>query len=470
MSSTTTSNPAGLDSLSRSLTGTLALPGDPRYTELATPWNVAVRTRPAAVVEARSAHDIVEAVRYAASVGLPVGVQSTGHGVAGALDGALLVHTGRLDQCVVHPDGWARVGAGVRWQQVLDAAAVHGLGALAGSAPHVGVVGYTTGGGIGPVARTYGFASDRVRAIEVVTGDGVLRRVTAQSEPDLFWAIRGGKGALGIVTALEFDLVETSEVYGGALYFDGADAHSVLHSWASWCNTLPEEATTSVALLRLPPMPGVPEPLAGRATVAVRFVWTGEPPAGEELLAPIRAAGTPVLDGVGVMPFAALGAVHADPVDPMPVHEAADLLRELPAEAVDALLAVAGPTSHSPQLVVELRQLGGALEREPEVPSALCHRDAAFTVTAIGALVPPVAAHVPGHAEQLLAALSPWTTGGVLPNFEPGEGKDRMARSYDPPTLARLTALAERYDPAGVFRVGQVPARPTGALATGGPA
>jgi FAD/FMN-containing dehydrogenase len=445
--------------LRRRLTGALALPGDELYTRLATPWNVAVPTSPAAVVEARDAQDVVEAIRYAASAGLPVAVQATGHGIAADIDGVLLVHTARLDECVVHPDGWARVGAGVRWQQVLDAAAPHGLAPLCGSAPGVGVVGYTTGGGVGPVARTYGPASDLVRAFEVVTGDGTLRRVTAEREPDLFWGLRGGKGALGIVTALEFDLVPLPTVYAGAIYFDGADAASVLHTWRRWCADLPAEATTSVALLQLPPMPGVPEPLAGRFTVAVRYVWTGAAEDGAAVLAPIRATATPIIDAVGVIPYAAIGMVHADPVDPMPAYEASDLLRELPAEAVDALLAAAGPDAGSPQVIVELRQLGGAFAEPGRAPSALCHRDAAYSLITIGVPVPPIRDAVIGHAAAVRSALAPWATGGTLPNFSAGTGADRLARSYDPATLARLTELAHRYDPAGVLRAGQVPPR-----------
>lgn len=458
MTTTTSSDTA--DGLARRIQGILARPGDDLYDRLATAWNVAVATRPVAVVDAKNVQDIVESVRFAASTGLAVAAQATGHGISSDLDNTLLVHTGRLDECVVHPDGWARVGAGVRWNQVLEAGAEHGLGGLAGSAPHVGVVGYTTGGGLGPLARTFGFASDHVRAIEVVTGDGELRRATAELEPELFWAIRGGKGALGIVTALEFDLMQLPEVYGGAVYFAGVDADSVLPAWAAWCEGLPEQATTSVALLRLPPMPGVPEPLAGRPTIAVRFVWTGEPREGEALLAPIRAAGTPILDSVRVMPYAALGSVHADPVDPMPVHEVSDLLRALPSAALEALLAVAGPQAESPQVIVELRQLGGAVARAPRVPSAVSHRDAAFTLNVIGALLPPIAAIVPVHAEAIRTALAPWATGGAFPNFGASTSPERVNRSYDEPTLARLTAAAEQYDPHHLFRVGHVPVRP----------
>jgi FAD binding domain len=451
MSSSTPS----FDSLSRQVP--VALPGDDRYARLATPWNVAIASAPAAVVEARGVQDVVDAVRFAGAAGLPVAVQATGHGIAGPLDGALLIHTGRLDECVVHPDGWARVGAGVRWQQVLDAAAPYGLGALAGSAPNVGVVGYTTGGGLGPVARTYGWASDLVRAAEVVTGDGELRRITPGHE--LFAALRGGKGAVGIVTALEFDLLPQESVYGGALWFDGSAAETVLHEWRGWSAALPEQATTSVALMQLPPLPMVPPPLAGRPTVTVRYAWTGSTSDGSDALAALRAVATPIADTIGTLPFAAIGAVHTDPVEPMPVHEETDLLHSLPAEAIDALLAVAGPGAGSPQLMVELRQLGGALARAPRHPDVLCHRGAAYNLTVIGAMVPPVAAMVPGHGAAVRAALAPWATGGALPCFAAGTGAERLARSYDPATLATLTALAATYDPGNVLRAGQVPQR-----------
>ena len=148
------------------------------------------------------------------------------------------------------------------WQRVLDAAGAHGLAALAGSSPGVGVVGYTTGGGVGPLARTLGLASDRVRAFDVVTGDGELRRATRDEHPDLFWALRGGKGALGVVTAIEFDLLPIPEIHAGALYFDGSHAAAVLGRWVDWSAALPPQATTSLALMQLPSMPGVPEPLA----------------------------------------------------------------------------------------------------------------------------------------------------------------------------------------------------------------
>jgi len=172
---------------------------------------------------------------------MTVGVQATGHGPIPSLAGHLLVVTRDLDEVTVHADErWARVGAGVKWIRVIEASAPYGLAPLNGSASDVGIVGYTTGGGVGPMARTFGLAADRVRAFEVVTGDGELRRVTPTRHPDLFFALRGGKGVAGIVTAVEFDLLPIATFYGGAVYFDGQDIPAVIDRWRSWSKALPD--------------------------------------------------------------------------------------------------------------------------------------------------------------------------------------------------------------------------------------
>ena len=423
---------------------TVALPDDPEYAALATPWNVSVPSAPLAVVAAADAGDVSRTLRLANEHGMPVAVQCTGHGASADLSDAILVATGRMTECTIHADeGWARVGAGVTWQQVLEAAAPHGLAGLAGSSPGAGVVGYTLGGGHGPLARTHGLAVDRVRAIEVVTGDGHVRRVTPAEHRDLFWGLRGSKGALGIVTALEFDLLPIAELYAGALYFDGADAGTVLAAWSRWCPDLPREATTSIALLQLPPMPGIPEPLAGRFTVAVRFAWTGSAGDGAAVLAPIRAAAPMLIDGVGMMPYAALGMIHSDPVDPMPAHEGHALLSAFPPEAAEALIAAAGPASGSPQIVVEIRQLGGAVAEEPAIASAFCRRDAAFSLFSVGLAVPGLGDAVAAHAAALRDALAPWTAPGALPNFAPAVDA-RPVRARLHPRGARAAPRARR--------------------------
>ena len=442
--------------LASRLSGDLYLPGDEGYA-LSTPWNVAVQRAPRAVIAAASAVDVVETVRFAAAHGLRVAVQRTGHGAVEIGEDVLLVHTARLDECVLDlPSRTVRVGAGVLWQEVLDVATPHGLAPLVGSSPNVGVVGFLTGGGIGPLVRSYGLSADYIRSFDVVTGDGSLLHVTPERHAELFWGLRGGKGTLGIVTSVEIELVELSSFQGGTLYFDGADAPAVLHAWRAACVDLPDHTSTSVALLQLPPLPAVPAPLAGRMTVAVRVASIAGPAEVDALVAPLLAVATPILGGMGEVPYSAIASLHADPVDPMPTHEASGLLRELSAEAIDALLSVAGPGSGSVQTVVELRLLGGGLRWRTPYRSAFCHREAAANLAVIGVLAPPVATAVPGHAAAVMEAVAPWATGGVLPNFAPSADPDVHARCYDAATRHWLGALAEHHDPQGVLRVGQV--------------
>ena len=301
------------------------------------------------------------------------------------------------------------------------------------------------------MARTYGMAIDQVRAIEVVTGDGELRRVTPTEHPELFFGLRGAKGMLGIVTAIEFDLVHQPTFYGGSLWFDGDDAATVIERWLHWSEDLPELATTSIALFQLPAMPGVPPGLADRLTLSVRYVWTGDPEEGERRFAEIREAAPVLLDDVALKPYTAIDSVHTDPLDPMPAYEAAAVLTDFPAEAVDALLALTGPGSGSPQVLVEVRQMGGAIARAGEHESAFSSRDAAYSVLTVGiAEVPGVEA----HAEAVLEALDPWTGGHRLPNFTftPEEYVD----AYDELTLARLSRAMRTYDPLGVMAIGRV--------------
>jgi len=266
------------------------LPGSDDYASLTGTSNLVKAIAPAGVVAVRDAHDVSVVLRVAAAAGVQVAVQGTGHGATETMRDAILVSTVALDEVTVHADErWARIGSGVKWQAVLEASAPHGLAGLAGSSPDVGVVGYLTGGGLGPVARTHGLASDTVRAFDVVTGDGVIRRASATQNSDLFWGLRGGKGTLGIVTAVEIDLVEQASLYAGALWFDAAAAPAVIRMWGLWSSLLPEQGTTSFAVMRLPDLPTFPEPLRGRTSVSVRFAWTGDASEGAEMIQVLRA-------------------------------------------------------------------------------------------------------------------------------------------------------------------------------------
>jgi hypothetical protein len=446
---------ASFDALRAELTGSVHTPDEPEYDALVSPWNLAVPMRPAAVVAVATAEDVAATVRFAGAHGFTAGVQATGHGAERSLAGHLLVVTRGLDEVTVHPEGWARVGAGVKWAKLVAAATPYGLAGVNGSTTDVSIVGYTTGGGVGPLARTYGINADRVRAFEVVTGDGVFRRVTPTEHPDLFFALRGGKGAAGIVTALEFDLIHLPTFYGGAIYFDGADAAAVIDRWRGWADDLPEVGTTSFVIFQLPPMPEVPPPLAGRMTLGIRFLWAGDPDEGARLLDQIRAVAPVILDDAHLRPYAEINSVHADPVDPMPVVDPAILLNGFPAEAAERLLAVAGPGSGSPQVLVEVRHLGGAYAREGAYPSAFNHRAARFSVLTVGiAADDGMAAGTLAHADQVFGALADWDTGGVWPNFGVPHDAVSARRSYDQPTLARLRQIVDTYDPQGVLQAG----------------
>ena len=453
--SITTSPDADLSDLASRLTGRVLLAGTDEYAAAATPWNVAVAPTFVAAVEVATPAEVATVVQYAAHAGLGVAVQATGHGAYAIDRPALLVLTHRLDEVTIDPEArTARVGAGVRWAAVIEAAAAHGLAGLAGSSPGVGVVGYVTGGGFGPVSRTFGWASDHVTAFDVVTGDGEMRRATPTENPDLFWGLRGGKGALGIVTAVEMDLVPLTEMYAGCLYFDGADVPTVLRAWAEWSPALPVEGNTSVAIMRMPDLPELPPPLAGRTTIAVRYAWVGDPADGERAASPIAGVAPVIMGQLGVMPYAAIGSIHADPQDPMPSYEGAGLLHGLPPEAVETLLELAGPDADCPQVIVELRLLGGAFDSEPRDPSAMGRRSGAFNLSTIGLGVPPVVDQVEAHSQALQTAMQPWSTNGVLPNYVPTADPHELARRYDESTFSRLGSVSERYDPQGVLIAG----------------
>ncbi|SDT68106.1 FAD-binding oxidoreductase [Jiangella sp. DSM 45060] len=441
----TTPRPAVAD-LARRIDGPVLLPGQDRYDDERSGFNLTVDHRPDVVVGATSADDVAAAVRFAAERGLPVVAQATGHGAVVPLDGGLLISTRRLDGVHVDRDARvARIDAGVRWHQVIEPAADAGLAPLNGSSPLVGAVSYTLGGGLPVLGRTFGWAADRIRRLEVVTADGALVAVGPDENADLFWALRGGKGGFGVVTALEIELVALPRLYGGALVFGADRAADVVHAWRDWVTRLPDELNSSVGLVRLPDMPGVPEPLRGRLTVHVRVAYAGPADEGEELVRPLRGAGPRILDTVAALPPAGIAAVYNDPTEPIGYDERSLMLGSFDAAAADALLAAAGPDASADGLImVDVRQLGGALARPPRHPRALDHDDAAFSVAAVGV--------GPAAGAAVLAALAPRGTGLRFLNFTGGPAAAGLApEAFRAPTLDRLAAIKRDRDPGGVF-------------------
>jgi len=445
---------ATVSELAAAVTGPVLEPGDDGYAAEVASFNLALAAVPTVAVGATCAEDVAAAVAWAARAGRRVSVQATGHGLLTDLADTVLVSTRRMTGVTIDPVArTARVEAGVRWSQVIEAAAPFGLAPLNGSSSNVGVVGYTLGGGLGPMARRFGFAADHVRSFTLVTADGEIHEATAASDPDLFWAVLGGKVGFGIVTELEFALMPVARFYGGTVFFPAEAGAAVLHAWREWAPTLTDDTSTAVAVLRLPPVPELPEPLRGRTVVALRVVHLGPADEGAAVLAPMRAVATPLMDLVTEMPYTAVDAVHMDPPAPMPVRDRGVTVGTLPAEAVDALLAVAGPDVPTPLAMVEVRLLGGAIARRPEVDNAVAGRDAAFSVFAVGAPFGPPVEAVRAATEAVVASVAPWTCGGLL-NFL-GEGTpDRIAQIWDGTQRARLQTVRDRVDPTGVFGLG----------------
>jgi len=445
-----------LDDLARRVAGPVLAGDDPGVAEEVATFNLAFTHRPAVVVGATRAEDVAAAVSWAVENGLPVAVQATGHGPVRAVVDAMLVTTSRMRSIDIDADRrTAKLGAGVRWADVIAAAAPYGLTGVSGSSSSVGVVGYSLGGGMGSLSRQYGFGADQVISIELVTADGRIRHVDAATDPDLFWALRGGKSNFGVVTALEIRLVPVVTIYGGAVFFAGASARDVLHSFRTWAPTLPDRTSTSVALLNLPPLEDLPEPLRGQYVVMLRFAHNGPDAEGAEILAPMLEAGEVLLSGVGALPYTQADVIHQDPTDPLPVWEKGGLLRELSAEAVEALLAVAGPQTNRLLSMVELRLMGGALAREPQVPNAVAGREGAYSFLTLGALPPGLEERVVEAGESILDAMSPWSTGTSMLNWlgETASPED-VARAWRPEVHRRLLAVKREVDPDNVFRFG----------------
>lgn len=435
--------------------GPVLLPGQEGFDEERTGFNLAARHRPEVIVGAARAEDVAAAVSFAAAHGLPVAVTNTGHGFSVASEGGLLITTRRMAAVRVDPGARsAYVAAGARSGQVVREAARYGLAPLNGSAPHVGLVSYTLGGGLALLGRSHGWAADRVLAMDVVTADGRLRHVTPDARPELYWALLGGRDNVGIVTGMEFGLVPVARLYGGGLFFDVEQSPGILDAYRRWTATLPDEMNSSVALIPFPDDPQVPGPLRGRHVCHVRIAFTGRPEDGERMVEPLRQAGPRLLENLREMPYEHSADIHDDP--PVPMAWAADnaFLTDLDGDTVRTITEHAGPGAALPA-IVELRHLGGALARRPVHPNAVGHRDARFMLAVLIPLAGASTADAHALLERLFTDLRPRTSGRFLNFMGHGDaaGQERTRTAYTADDHRRLTELKAAYDPHNIFRL-----------------
>jgi FAD/FMN-containing dehydrogenase len=428
------------------------LPGDPGYDTARTPWNVAVDLRPAAVAAPRTTAEVAAVVRAAAAAGLRVAPQGTGHnaGPLTDLSDVVLLRTHHMRGAVVDTkSGIATVGAGTLWEEAVIEADARGCAVLHGSSPDVGVVGYSLGGGMGWYARALGLATNSITGAEVVTATGDVIRVDAEHEPDLFWALRGGGGNLGVVTSLDFRTYPFTTAYAGMLVWDWAHADAVVRRWAEWATTAPDSVTTSLRLMQLPPFPEIPEPVRGRRLVVIDgAVLTADDDAAR-ILAPLREL-RPEIDTFGRTDAASLVRLHMDPEGPTPAVSDAAMLGSLPPDGIDALLSAAGPGSGTSLLFTELRQLGGALARPAQDGGALPCLDGQFVLFGVAiAATPDMAARGHRDAQRVTTAMAPWSNGRQYLNF--AETAVDTGSGYETAHWDRLRRIRAAADPTGLF-------------------
>jgi FAD/FMN-containing dehydrogenase len=442
--------------------GRIATANESDWDEARMAWNMAADQRPVAVAFVESADDVSSVVGFARRNGLRVAAQGTGHGAValGSLDDVILVKTERM-RSIELEDGQARVEAGALVADLGEAAARTGRSFLPGTSPNVGVVGYTLGGGLSWLGRKYGWACNRVTAIEAVTADGEARTVDQATDPDLFWALRGGGGGYAVVTALHLELVPVAEVYAGALLFPPELAEEGVRAYRDWTSDAREETGSMLRMLNLPPLPDIPEPVRGKKWLAISAAHIGSREQGEEAIGPLREIGEPALDTFELVPATALTRIAMDPEPPVPALGHHRLLAELPDDAISTFVEVAGPESGAPLLLAELRHLGGALRRQAPNGGALEKLDEEFVMQGVGMLMDPALRDpINGALDKLADAMNPWAAERGLFNYAerpcdvdallPAETCKRLAqvkRNWDPDDLIlanHAVALATR--------------------------
>jgi FAD/FMN-containing dehydrogenase len=426
--------------------GRVFVAGDGGYEAARLPFQRKLNPRPALIVEAADAGDVRTALRFAREHDLPLAVQSTGHGAVKVPDGGLLLKTNSMASVTVDAGRRvARVGGGALWSDVIAAAAPYGLAPLSGTSPTVGVTGYTLGGGTGWLSRLHGYAADSVLRAELVTAEGELITVAPGDHPDLFWALRGGGGNFGVVTALEFRLFPVASVYAGMAMFDAERAADAFAVYREWALDEPDEMSAALALAQLPPAPQLPEPVRGRRVLMLRAFYVGSSGEAEQLLAPLReAAGTPLVDGMRSTSFADAAAMLPPP-PPIIAELQFELFRTIPDEVIAALTEASDSVSG-----IELRHWEGAMARPDEHAGPVGHRDIPFSVVVAGqGDTPEQAERMIAGARAVAAKIRPHATGHSFLNFlgDPA----RTADAYTEADYRRLQKVKAAYDPDNVF-------------------
>jgi hypothetical protein len=455
-SSETPTTASELESLRQRLTGKLITGESAEYAEARLVHDITVDRRPLAIARAANAQDVAETVRFAREHGYPLTVRSGGHSVPllSVIDGAIVADLSAMKAITIDPERrTARVQAGATSGDLAGPAHAYGLALSTGDTSTVGFGGLTTGGGVGFMARKYGLAIDNLLSAQVVTADGEIVTASANENPDLFWAIRGGGGNFGIVTEFEFRLAPVGQVLGGDLLLPAS--REVIRGYLDYMATAPDNLTTLGNLMHAPPFPWVPEERVGELVLSVIVCWTGSVEDGERALAPLRALATPVADTVRPIPYPVIYESTA--------HQAARhgaVVRMTYADdfsdgAIDTMMAAIENAS-SPFSVVHLRGMGGAIARVANDDTAFANRDKRYFFAAIAVWLDAAEDSAPHRAwaDSLFQEVRHEGSGAYV-NFLDNEGEDRIREAYGEANYARLARIKAKYDSTNLFRFNQ---------------
>ncbi|MEV4290524.1 FAD-binding oxidoreductase [Nonomuraea bangladeshensis] len=424
-----------LNDLRALVRGRVLLPGDDGFDQARRPWNLAVEQRVPAVVEVADAADVAAVVGFARARGLAVSAQPNGHGATGEPEGAILLRTRRLDTLEIDPAGRrARVGAGVASGSLQAAAAPYGLTGLPGSSPVVSVAGVALGGGLSWFGRRHGWVADSVTAFDVVDADGRQRHVTAGTDPDLFWAMRGGGGSFAVVTALELSLHRAPHLYGGRVLWAARHAPDVMDAFRQITATAPDELSLWLELLHFP---------GSDPMIAVDATYLGDTAEARDLLSPLDRLPHPLADSRRPMTAAELGTITGEPTDPGAGSSRAELLTGLDGTTAKTLLA--DPVA--PLMMAQVRHLGGAFARPSDSPHGPLLEP--YALYLFGVPADPATAEAVTARQRELAEALPVSGRKPFTFLRPGES---VADAFTPATLNRLRDVKRRHDPHDTIR------------------
>jgi len=438
-----------ISALRSGLRGPVLLAGDEGYEAARRVWNGNVDRRPAVIVRCMNASDVEQAVDFARTRSLLVSIRGGGHSAPGygTNDGGLVIDLSAMKAISVDPARrTARAEGGVLWREFDAATQAHGLATTGGTVSNTGIGGLTLGGGLGWLGGKHGLSIDNLLSAEVVTADGQLRKASAEEHPDLFWALRGGGGNFGVVTAFEYRLHPVGEVLGGMVLYPLDQAAAVLRFYRDFCPTLPDEAEAYAALLTSPE--GVP-------VAALLLGYNGPVDQGEKILAPARRFGTPLADMVAPMPYVARQSMLDVPFAEHGLHRywRSAFTEHIPDALIDELVAAAAKFS-SPLSSLILFYLHGAGARVPATETAFSARRVQWDFDAIGQWAEGTQS--PAHiawVRETWKRVEPHLKGSVYINHVAADDLPEKVRASFGDNYQRLRQLKTRFDPTNLFRM-----------------